>query len=407
MAPRPVPFAVAMALAGCGRLDFELVGTDTGCGAATLLADDFEDGLVAAGWDPQVGPNTSFEEAGGQAVFQVQAAPGERLVELTSQLGYDLSESAFSVEVTQPPPATSDTFAFLMAQSSQGNLSINLQYGELHCFDVTAVEVCRTTFDPIAHRFWRLRGAAGTTYFETAPDGISWTEIGRTPTPASHVAARLNIGAQSLAAETVTVAYDSVNGGGAPTGSWCPAEGFQDDFDDGVLDARWFRWGQGCGLDEIDGGFAIAAADGVVAECGIASVNAFSLEGSAFSIEASSVTAGEAWTAFVVGADAGAATFVARGGTLFLDERIGTGPSETLATIAYDAATHRYWRVSEDRGAISWETSPDGLDWTVELSRPVTYSITAVTVTLDAGITATPSPGFVARFDNLNVRADQ
>jgi hypothetical protein len=38
-------------------------------------------------------------------------------------------------------------------------------------------------FDAIMHRWWRLREASGTTYFETAPDGVSWTVRHSVSTP--------------------------------------------------------------------------------------------------------------------------------------------------------------------------------------------------------------------------------
>jgi hypothetical protein len=35
----------------------------------------------------------------------------------------------------------------------------------------TSANVCDVPFDPIAHRFWRLRERAGQLFWETSPDG--------------------------------------------------------------------------------------------------------------------------------------------------------------------------------------------------------------------------------------------
>lgn len=60
---------------------------------------------------------------------------------------------------------------------AQGELEVGTQ--ELG----TQAPIYAVTYDSQAHRFWRIREASATCYFETSADGHGWTELGNTPTP--------------------------------------------------------------------------------------------------------------------------------------------------------------------------------------------------------------------------------
>ncbi|HEY0035991.1 MAG TPA: vanadium-dependent haloperoxidase [Longimicrobium sp.] len=73
------------------------------------------------------------------------------------------------------------------------------------------------------------------------------------------------------------------------------------------------------------------------------------------------------------------------------------------ASVPYDAAAHRWWRIRENGGTTFWETSPDGCAWSLLYSAPNPVPLDRVTPVLAAGTdVAHAQPGF-AIFDNFNV----
>lgn len=62
-------------------------------------------------------------------------------------------------------------------------------------------------------------------------------------------------------------------------------------------------------------------------------------------------------------------------GTLFFSKVVG-GSQTNIASVAYNATTHLWWRILESNGTTSWQTSPDALTWTTQTSAadPVTLS---------------------------------
>jgi hypothetical protein len=42
----------------------------------------------------------------------------------------------------------------------------------------TPTAVATLTYSPVAHAYWRVRDTAGRVYWETSPDGVTWTTQG-------------------------------------------------------------------------------------------------------------------------------------------------------------------------------------------------------------------------------------
>lgn len=96
------------------------------------------------------------------------------------------------------------------------------------------------------------------------------------------------------------------------------------------------------------------------------------------------------------------AGFRLRGGTL--SWRTHVSSSETVTTIAtFDHDVHRWWRISESGGTLTWATSANGLSWTVQHTAAHAFDLSSVTISLWAGsFDSVASPG-QARWDNLNL----
>jgi hypothetical protein len=70
-----------------------------------------------------------------------------------------------------------------------------------------------TTYDPAAHRWWRIREEAGTIYFETSPDAAQWNTLLQTGSPPQLETVYVVLAAQVGAAygAPVRAEFDNLN----------------------------------------------------------------------------------------------------------------------------------------------------------------------------------------------------
>jgi len=164
--PRRLPQAIGAGIAAVGL-------------ALSSLADDFNDNTVdAAKWPNSFG---TFSETGGRARVSCDAGFNA----YSSALTYRLSESQVSLRAFPPAAGGATTEAWtqvLVKQQTSGTdlgfeispLSGNLtMFSRVGFFDAGAVAI---TYDATAHAWLRVRETGGTTYWETSPDGSTWTQ---------------------------------------------------------------------------------------------------------------------------------------------------------------------------------------------------------------------------------------
>ena len=92
----------------------------------------------------------------------------------------------------------------------------------------------------------------------------------------------------------------------------------------------------------------------------------------------------------------------ATGGGNFLFQEQTNGVMSRIY-IPYDPAQHRFWRIRHSRAndTIYWESSADGVNWTVRRQMARAFSITNLQVGLYAGKYTATTPTSTAIFDNL------
>lgn len=80
-----------------------------------------------------------------------------------------------------------------------------------------------------------------------------------------------------------------------------------------------------------------------------------------------------------------------------------SGSSTNVATAPYSATDHRWLRVAESGGTITWSASADAINWSpfATLSNPIT--ITALAVILGTGYFGTETAPGTAAWDNVNL----
>ena len=100
---------------------------------------------------------------------------------------YDLTGDSISFEMSMPNYGNGTAKVYMYVYPAQApNAAINVQwsatgggYGSLKFLTRTVENAGSYTsgsfpYDPVAHKFWRIRESGGTIYFETSPDYSSW-----------------------------------------------------------------------------------------------------------------------------------------------------------------------------------------------------------------------------------------
>jgi hypothetical protein len=81
--------------------------------------------------------------------------------------------------------------------------------------------------------------------------------------------------------------------------------------------------------------------------------------------------------------------FVKINATLFFQNRYDAGASTGVVTdntsIAYNSTNHRWWKLKETAGKVTYETSPDGTTWTVQrtIGTPLRWGVTDAQTHID------------------------
>jgi hypothetical protein len=90
-----------------------------------------------------------------------------------------------SIDVYMSIYSATDGGTFLEISQFKNSIRANSWVG------LVKTELFSMPFDPVAHRWWQLRETAGTVAFETSANGINWTPLTTTPTPAWYTDAYL------------------------------------------------------------------------------------------------------------------------------------------------------------------------------------------------------------------------
>ncbi|WP_432041414.1 hypothetical protein [Streptomyces cadmiisoli] len=180
------------------RSKTQALGTATESGAAQALAplagtplaelvDDFDDNTIDTGlWPNSFG---TVSETGGRARIPCDAGYNA----YSSALEYTLANSSVSLRAYAPAGggATTEAWAQMLIKSATGGTDLGFELrmttDELICFSRTGyfdpgeVDIPYSATD---HAWLRVRESGGTTYWDTSPDGTTWTNRRAESSPA-------------------------------------------------------------------------------------------------------------------------------------------------------------------------------------------------------------------------------
>lgn len=147
---------------------------------AFWLTDDFADNAVdPALWTQFAFGSVSGSETGGTYRFDV-ASGGTGAGQLLSQARYDLSGDYFATELTDAgvQEAGLQAYAAMVQVDASNQVYITVANGFMGAIQNVGGSITGLAFvayDPALHRWFRVREAAGTTYWEVSANGVFWT----------------------------------------------------------------------------------------------------------------------------------------------------------------------------------------------------------------------------------------
>ncbi len=162
---------------------------------AERLVDDFTGAQRKAQWKRSGGDSGSFAfQYEGEVFLGLDWGDDNAYYEYRSAQPVDLRDSAVSVEMLSPVDEPEGrTFLEVVSQGEDDEIELSVVAGiddetmmetvELRCIwrdDGNVSEVCpNVAYDANAHRFFRLREASGSLYWEVSADGTTYAELGR------------------------------------------------------------------------------------------------------------------------------------------------------------------------------------------------------------------------------------
>src|SRR6185437_8430801 len=220
------------------------------CGKFDVLADSFPGSDPGGLWAKDEEGGTVDVETGGEAVVTPPSgqAAGSFGAFRTNRF-YDLRNSTFSVKVNQTTNTATTATTYMnvgLLDGTQiaifeksGHIGFSQQIG------ATNVNHKSIPYDPTMHLYWRVREDGTNTYWETSADGSTWVTQAQVATttlfPLQYVNVELGMSTDGGEVNPGAAHFADVNGGGTPTGKWCPVASITDDFTSTTQSIQWYR----------------------------------------------------------------------------------------------------------------------------------------------------------------------
>jgi hypothetical protein len=407
------PFGTPDAPPGTPDASPDAAMAQANCSTLELLRDDFSADRYGTIWD-QWSDNPSggvlATVAGGQLVITIPSNGADQGAGYSSNFYYDLRGSQAAVTVNM----VADTDTILEVRDTKnGKLQLVDEGGTLFAaaFNVPgAGDLASATYDPVAHKHWRIREDAGVVYWETSPNGSTWNELFHEADPLTrpdYVIVELSADGNGAS----VAMFDDLNTGLATTDAFCAGSSLVDDFSSGIFNPVWSSWHDPSSTISETGGQAVASIPAQTdAYAGFDSKRLYDLRESAIYVDSKGTSSAANFTNFfqiVEPGDGSTMIEMARqAGSLicqFFVTGVNSGNPVATKTVAYDGTATRYWRVRLSGTTIHWETSPDASAWTEQFSASTTADRWhTVHVNLGAGYYGTAAAATTAAWSGID-----
>jgi membrane-associated phospholipid phosphatase len=188
---------------------------------AHTLTDDFNDNATdSAKWSPFGNPGPLSErvrEVNGRVEIRPRSNHTGMQSGYLSLSCYDLTDSHVHVELVQPlRPATGAETTFSAEVDEHNAISFSIEAGALRCYQVTSGTsslLKHVRYDPVKHRWLRLREESGKIYWEVSPDGTTWGVLAGQPDPGDlkTVTIKLQGGLSASVSSPGIAVFDNLN----------------------------------------------------------------------------------------------------------------------------------------------------------------------------------------------------
>lgn len=394
------------------------------CGTTDLLVDGFDarriDYFVWDQWCTTKGDGSqqcldglAAEQTAGTLVLWMPALEPMASIGLYSEKLYLFDSSQVTVEVLDVAETSTVETSLNIVLDIDNRYSISHEAGQL-LFSLSdqgkRKELERIAYNRALHRFWRLRAADRTIFWETSVNGSKWDVKATSPDILARIPLQveLSIRAEQPQQAPVAIRFGSLNATADDSATWCPMASLTDAFDDGQFGGnQWGHWDVNDSCDVVENGsIGIYHYATGYSECGIYSRQEFRLDGSFVTFEA--VEPGSPGITTVVQAKRRDRSlqleFIHESPDLVTRVVHGDGSSTETSRAPYDPSRHRWWRLIGLGSTASWEVSVNGYDWTplasysapevvLDAMQLVMFSYAENPLDMDQGM----------RFDNMNL----
>ena len=335
------------------------------------LKDNFNDNTEDTDkWGRAYNSSATRAETGGELVLTPAVeTSGINYTGYISTNFFDLSESRFFARCTQT--VNEETVAANFIQVAYLNdtygLEVIFENGRLlmrHNISGVRTTLANVEYDPKIHRYWGIRGSGGVVYWETSKDGINWDVQYEEADPFDVSGVLLSLGAGSWKAETnpESAKFDNVN--------LLPVSEFKDSFNDNNISTlKWTEFEAGSALIteqnrrlEVD----FPASSTSSTDGDLTSVPRLDLSESSGIIEVIEMpnAATNALGIFRIYTDNdNYFQWLYEAGTLYAQRR-KAAVTDTITSFSFSATDHRWLKIAESGGTVTWYTSLDGKTWT-------------------------------------------
>lgn len=301
------------------------------------------------------------------------AFPSNDLVDVSAIPLLDVRDSSFSVEVVTPANIGMQSRVAVVLEAPRERVPATaLHTLELRLISTTLealvtrgdafMTVAQTTYDPIAHRFWKLAEADGEVTWSTSPDGDRYTELARFAVPdVSMVRPRIEAIRGSDAPIDFELRIESVNAG-VERDPACAAETLREAFE-GELDP--YVWELVDHATVRDGRAVLqATSTSGTASASLHPGTAYDLAGEGITVEIATFDVTDPTSVVSVIAEplGGGDDFVA---FQIRDTLVARTADAELGSATYEPSAHRFLRLRADGDVAIWEVSPDGVEFSV------------------------------------------